>query len=159
MEWSINSPLFAHGDTLLSSPYGSHCLTMMSNKLYNAKSYRILNYVIIFLFTIVVRGQTACSFGASTNKGRSNITNGADFLMENLAAQVPDQDSESEADGGERINTGQHAQIKYLTYFKYITISGRWLNVLFLPKSIGVMIIIKQGIAAINHSAISPLLL
>ncbi|HZA64994.1 MAG TPA: hypothetical protein VE573_19105 [Nitrososphaeraceae archaeon] len=62
---------------------------MMSNKLYNAKSYRILNYVIIFLFTIVVRGQTACSFGASTNKGRSNITNGVDFLTENLAAQVP----------------------------------------------------------------------
>ena len=83
------SPLFAHADTLLSYPYGSHCLTMMSNKLYNAKSYRILNYVIIFLFTIAVQGQTACSFGASTNKGRSNISNGVDFLTKNLAAQVP----------------------------------------------------------------------
>ena len=134
MEWSINSPLFAHADTLLSYPYGSHCLSMMSNKLYNAKSYRILNYVIIFLFTIAVQGQTACSFGASTNKGRSNITNGVDFLTENLAAQFPPVKIVSLKLTEERVNTGQHAQIKFLAYSKYIAISGRWLYVLFLPK-------------------------
>jgi hypothetical protein len=107
---------------------------MMSNKLYNAKSYRILNYVIIFLFTIAVRGQTACSFGASTNKGGSNITNDVDFLTENLAAQVPPVKIVSLKLTEERVNTGQHAQIKFLAYSKYIAISGRWLYILFLPK-------------------------
>src|SRR5919206_3230252 len=79
----------------------------MSNKLYNAKSYRILNYVITFLFTIIVRGQTACSFGTSTNKGRSNITNDIDLLTENLAAEVPPVKIVSLKVTEKRVNTWQ----------------------------------------------------